>query len=208
MGRKYLIKEIFHTLQGEGFWTGRPACFVRFAGCNLWSGLERDRARDSRRAPCAEWCDTDFAGGAKMSAEEILEGVGRADMVVFTGGEPLLQLDQSLVSALGGRYLALETNGTTPLGVAGLDWVACAPKCLDRMELARADEVKVMWPDLDPIEVRGRLGADFASHWWISPVSRVGGIGDRDVFTRAASLCRTLPGFRLTLQAHKVWGIR
>lgn len=139
MGSAYRVKEIFPTLQGEGHHAGRPAVFVRFTACNLWTGKEQDRIRDSERnaAHCPAWCDTDFVGGDRYAVDELVSAIERAAgpirFVVFTGGEPLLQLDAALVRSLSalGFASAVETNGTVAvsddLRAAGL-WVCVSPK--------------------------------------------------------------------------------
>src|SRR5947209_17269125 len=151
----YAVKEIFHTLQGEGFNAGRPAVFCRFAGCNLWSGREANRAT----AAC-DFCDTDFvgtdgAGGGKFdSAAALADAVaaawpaGRAHrFVVITGGEPLLQLDAPLIDALHARgfEIAVETNGTLP-APEGLDWICVSPKAAQPLALDHGDELKLVYP--------------------------------------------------------------
>src|SRR5579875_1642101 len=150
----YAIKEIFYTLQGEGFHAGRPAVFCRFAGCNLWSGREQDRAT----AIC-RFCDTDFVGagpdgGRFETADALAEAVaarwpgGGAPFVVCTGGEPLLQLDALLVEPLHahGFHIAIETNGTIAPAPAGIDWVCVSPKAGAPLRLTKGDELKVVVP--------------------------------------------------------------
>src|SRR6201996_4626062 len=152
----YAVKEIFYTLQGEGANAGRPAVFCRFAGCNLWSGLERDRAT----ATC-NFCDTDFVGtdgegGGKFAdADALAEAVhamwggaaGGTKLVVCTGGEPLLQLDEEAIRALHARgfRIAIETNGTLPVP-EGVDWVCVSPKADATLVVREGDELKVVYP--------------------------------------------------------------
>jgi 7-carboxy-7-deazaguanine synthase len=170
---RYAVKAVWRTLQGEGAWAGRPAVFVRLAGCNLWSGHEKDRQRDAERsdAHCPLWCDTDFRkeGAAKLSASDLVDEIVRvADeanpddpvrFVVLTGGEPLLQADAALIDALhaAGFEVACETNGTCRLadaftGTDGRfvppDWIVCSPKLpADRLVIETMDELKLVVPD-------------------------------------------------------------
>ncbi|CAK0782193.1 7-carboxy-7-deazaguanine synthase [Gammaproteobacteria bacterium] len=206
----YWVKEIFTTLQGEGTHTGRVAVFCRFAGCNLWSGRERDR----RVAGCS-FCDTDFrgidgpGGGRFESARALAEAVaarwpgGGAPWVVCTGGEPALQLDTSLVDALHheGFEVAVETNGTRPLPV-GLDWICVSPKGGAPLHITTGDELKLVFPqpDLDP----GRFTALGFRHFILQPLDD----GDRDNNLRLAiAYCLVHPQWRLGLQTHKLIGI-
>jgi 7-carboxy-7-deazaguanine synthase (Cx14CxxC type) len=207
----YAVKEAFLTLQGEGMQAGSRAVFLRFAGCNLWSGREADRAT----AQC-RFCDTDFvgtdgAGGGKfdsadaLAAEvEALWGNGREDrLVVVTGGEPMLQLDEALVDALHGRgfRIAAESNGTLP-AVAGLDWLCVSPKAGTDVVQRSGDELKLVWPQagIDPAELEGW---DFG-HFLDQPMDCT----EREAALEAAiALAMERPKWRLTLQAHKVVGL-
>jgi len=207
----YAVKEAFLTLQGEGMQAGSRAVFVRFAGCNLWSGREADRAT----AQC-RFCDTDFvgtdgAGGGKfdsadaLAAEvEALWGDGREGrLVVVTGGEPMLQLDEALVDALHGRgfRIAAESNGTLP-AVAGLDWLCVSPKAGTDVVQRSGDELKLVWPQagIDPAELEGW---DFG-HFLVQPMDCT----EREAALEAAiALAMERPKWRLTLQAHKVVGL-
>lgn len=205
----YQIKEIFYTLQGEGANAGRPAVFCRFAGCNLWSGRERDRGR----AVC-RFCDTDFVGtdganGGRYPAAELaagaaaLWGEGEGRLTVVTGGEPLLQLDTALIDALHaeGFEIAVETNGTRP-APPGLDWICVSPKAGTKVVQRRGDELKLVWPQpgIDPEEL---LGWDF-DHFLIQPMDGP----DRAAATRACidHVMRN-PRWRLSLQTHKLLGL-
>ena len=208
----YSVKEIFYTLQGEGANAGTPAVFLRFAGCNLWSGRERDRA-----AAICRFCDTDFAGvdgpgGGKFRSAAALAGVVAAQwparmrsrrFVVCTGGEPLLQLDRPLVSALRARgfRVAIETNGTLmpPPGVA---WVCVSPKARAPLVLTRGDELKLVYPQAGA-EPERYEGLDF-DHFFLQPMD-----GPRKAAnTRlAVDFCRRRPRWRLSLQIHKLIGI-
>lgn len=207
----YAIKEIFYTLQGEGAQTGRPAVFCRFAGCNLWSGREEDRAT----AIC-RFCDTDFVGtngqggGRFPDAATLAASVaqhwpgGGAPFVVCTGGEPLLQLDDALVAALHDRgfQVAVETNGTIAPAPAGIDWICVSPKEGGPLRLVAGDELKLIVPqpklDMEALErLRFR-------RFSVQPMD-----GPRRVEnTRTAvELCLRRPQWQLSLQAHKLLGI-
>ena len=208
----YTVKEIFYTLQGEGMHAGRPAVFCRFAGCNLWSGREADRAS----AVCT-FCDTDFVGvgpdggrfgTATQLAEAVLsrwphEGGGRP-YVVCTGGEPLLQLDHAAVDALHavGFEVAVETNGTVP-APAGIDWVCVSPKAGAELRLTTGHELKLVFPQPDALPERF-AGLDF-HHFSLQPMEN-----DRTAENTALALgyCLAHPQWRLSLQTHKMLGIR
>ena len=208
----YAVKEIFYTLQGEGAQAGRAAVFCRFAGCNLWSGREEDRAG----AACT-FCDTDFVGtdgpgGGKFATAPALaeavrarwpHGAGGRPLVVCTGGEPLLQLDAPLVDALhaAGFEIAVETNGTQP-APAGLDWICVSPKGRVPLVLTRGDELKLVYPQHDaPPEAFA--GLDFR-HFFLQPMD---GPRQREAMRAAATYCMAHPQWRLSLQTHKVVGI-
>lgn len=212
---RYTVKEIYYTLQGEGFHTGRAAVFLRFTGCNLWSGREADRPT----AVC-RFCDTDFVGtdgpgGGKFdSADSLAQAVaaqwqgnaesnGTPPFVVCTGGEPLLQLDKPLVDALHlrGFQVAIETNGTK-LPPPGIDWICCSPKVGAEMVLRHGDELKFVFPQsgADPQEY---VDLDFR-HFFLQPMDGP----DREKNTELAMrYCRTHPRWRLSLQTHKILGI-
>ncbi len=207
----YAVKEIFYTLQGEGAQAGRAAVFCRFAGCNLWSGREDDRAD----AVC-RFCDTDFVGvdgegGGKFDrADRLADAIAATwrgrhgrPFIVFTGGEPLLQLDQPLLDAVHARGFAcaVETNGTRPVP-ASVDWVCVSPKAGARLELTRGDELKLVYPQpgIDPAAMEG-LAFD---HFWLQPMDGAARIEN----TRAAvAYCLAHPRWRLSVQTHKVVGI-
>jgi 7-carboxy-7-deazaguanine synthase (Cx14CxxC type) len=210
----YAVKEIFYTLQGEGANTGRSAVFCRFAGCNLWTGRERDRSS----AVC-QFCDTDFVGtdgpggGKFATAEELARAVaatwpasaGRDSgrFVVCTGGEPLLQLDTPLVDALHaeGFEIAVETNGTQ-LPPAGLDWICVSPKAGAELVLRNGDELKLVFPQ-DGAEPERYAGLDFR-HFFLQPMD--GPHRERNT-ELAVRYCLAHPQWRLSLQTHKVLGI-
>ena len=208
----YAVKEIFYTLQGEGALTGRPSVFCRFAGCNLWSGREEDRAE----AVC-KFCDTDFVGiegtkgGRYADAEMLADAVadlwpaGETDrFVVCTGGEPLLQLDMPLVAALHERdfEIAIETNGTiTP--PADIDWICVSPKAGAPLVVTRGHELKVVVPQpgLDPLDF---AGLDF-HRFSVQPMDG----SDRVRNTEwAIRFCLAHPQWQLSLQTHKITGVR
>ncbi len=208
----YLVKEIFFTLQGEGFNTGTPAVFCRFAGCNLWTGREEHRSI----AVC-QFCDTDFVGtggvggGKFASAEALAEAIAKTwpasgagePLVVCTGGEPLLQLDGSLVDALHDRgfRVAVETNGTCN-PPAGVDWICVSPKAGADLVLTSGDELKLVFPQpgLAPADV---VGLDF-DHRFIQPMDGP----EREKNTGlAVAYCLEHPSWRLSLQTHKYLGI-
>jgi 7-carboxy-7-deazaguanine synthase len=207
----YAVKEIFHTLQGEGARAGRAAVFCRFAGCNLWSGREADRAK----AEC-RFCDTDFigtdglGGGRFATAAELADAVARCwgtapgpRYVVCTGGEPLLQLDRAIIEALHARdfEIAIETNGTLP-PPDGIDWICVSPKFGTDLVATAGQELKVVFPqpglDLD------RLAGLRFDHFFLQPMDGPA----REENTRAVvAYCLTHPHWRLSLQTHKIIGI-
>ncbi|MEY4883526.1 MAG: 7-carboxy-7-deazaguanine synthase [Pseudomonadota bacterium] len=209
----YQVKEIFYTLQGEGANAGRPAVFCRFAGCNLWTGREEDRSK----AIC-KFCDTDFVGtdgtlGGKYATAEALVAQLAAlwpvhdvanRFVVMTGGEPLLQIDPALISALHaqGFTIAVETNGTIA-APQGIDWLCVSPKAGAEWVQRQGQELKVVWPqpglDLELLEL-----ADFEHHY-LQPMDNLA----RTANTRTCiQLCMARPAWRLSLQSHKITGIR
>ena len=207
----YAVKECFLTLQGEGMQAGSKAVFLRFAGCNLWSGREQDRAE----AQC-RFCDTDFVGtdgegGGKFASpddlaaqvEALWGGSREQRLVVITGGEPMLQLDEALVEALHGRgfRVAVETNGTLP-AVGGLDWICVSPKAGTEVVQRQGDELKLVWPQagIDPAELEGWS----FDHFLVQPMDCAEGEQARDA---AVKLAMERPKWRLTLQAHKLLGL-
>jgi len=204
----YTVKEVFYTLQGEGANTGRPAVFLRFAGCNLWTGREEDRAT----AIC-QFCDTDFLGGTKFAgAEELAEEVAgqwfgngtSKRFVVITGGEPLLQLDRPLIDSLHakGFELAVETNGTIA-APAGIDWICVSPKAGAPIVQRSGDELKVVYPQKGMmLESFERLKFD---HFFVQPMD---GPDVEQNTQLAARYCLEHPKWRLSLQTHKLLGIR
>ena len=208
----YAVKEMFLTLQGEGVQAGRRAVFVRFAGCNLWSGREQDRA-----AAICRFCDTDFVGtdgvgGGKFDDATALTaaacafwGVGEADrFVVLTGGEPMLQVDDALVDALhaAGFEIAIESNGTLPVH-PGIDWVCISPKAGSHVVHRRGDELKLVWPQPGS-DVAELESWDFAHHL-VQPLDSADAARNH---AASIDLVMARPKWRLTLQAHKTLGLR
>jgi 7-carboxy-7-deazaguanine synthase len=209
----YSVKEIFYTLQGEGAQTGRAAVFCRFAGCNLWSGREQDRA-----SAICRFCDTDFAdtnghgGGRFASPEALADTIAQTwpaaatsgkRFVVCTGGEPLLQLDASLIQALHARgfEIAVETNGTVA-APAGLDWICVSPKAGTTLKQTTGDELKLVYPQ--PGAEPGNFAGLAFHNFFLQPMD--GPV--RDTNTRLAlEYCMQHPQWRVSLQTHKLLGI-
>jgi len=210
----YTVKEIFYTLQGEGANSGRPAVFCRFSGCNLWTGREGDRAT----AVCT-FCDTDFVGvgpdGGKFATPGALAAAvrerwpwrgseGAKPLVVCTGGEPLLQLDEPAIDALhaAGFEIAVETNGTQP-APPGLDWICVSPKSTAPLVLTTGDELKLVYPQDDAPPER------FASlrfrHFFLQPMD---GPNVQENTRAAVAYCLAHPRWSLSVQTHKALGIR
>jgi 7-carboxy-7-deazaguanine synthase (Cx14CxxC type) len=207
----YAVKECFLTLQGEGMQTGRRAVFLRFAGCNLWSGREQDRAA----AQC-NFCDTDFVGtdgegggkfaGAPALADHVLGlwgGAAGEKLVVITGGEPMLQLDSALVDALHEREfrVAVESNGTLP-AVEGIDWLCVSPKAGTDVVQRRGDELKLVWPQqgVQPAELESW---DFRN-FLVQPMDCE---APEEALDAAIRLVMDRPRWRLSLQTHKIIGL-
>lgn len=207
----YSVKEIFYTLQGEGFHAGRPAVFCRFAGCNLWSGLERDRAS----AICT-FCDTDFIGtdgpgGGKFRTAEALSkavaGQWPKDalnrFVVCTGGEPLMQMDAALIDAFHAENfeIAIETNGTLK-APEGIDWICVSPKAGAKIEQSQGDELKLVFPQPEnhPDDF---VDLEF-SNLFLQPMDSP--TLDQNT-TAAVNFCKADPRWRLSVQTHKAIGI-
>jgi 7-carboxy-7-deazaguanine synthase (Cx14CxxC type) len=205
----YSVKEIFYTLQGEGAQAGRPAVFCRFAGCNLWSGRESDRAN----AIC-KFCDTDFVGtdgelGGKYAHSEALaaridslwpSSYAASKYVVFTGGEPLLQLDAALIASMHARgfEVAIETNGTLPVP-EGVDWICVSPKVGSELRVGAGNEIKVVIPQA------GQSLSDYESlvfdNFYVQPMDGP----DLERNTRLAiEVCKSNPKWKLSLQTHKL----
>lgn len=209
--RNYAVKELFLTLQGEGAQAGRAAVFCRFSGCNLWSGREKDRSEAACR-----FCDTDFVGtdgdggGAFSTADSLAGAIARAwrggasdRFVVFTGGEPFLQLDDALIEAVHARgfEIAVETNGTIE-PARGVDWLCVSPKAGAPFVATRGSELKLVFPqeNLDPETLRN---LDFA-HFWLQPMD---GAALAENTAAAVAYCLGHPPWRLSVQTHKFIGI-
>ena len=211
----YAVKELFYTLQGEGGQAGRPAVFCRFSGCNLWSGREADRS-----SAICRFCDTEFlgadgpGGGRFASAEGLADAVrdcwpgstaaARRPFVVCTGGEPGLQLDPPLLEALHARgfEVAVESNGTVPLA-SGIDWVCVSPKAGTELLVREGDELKLVFPQ-PGAEPERHLGLDFR-HFFLQPMD---GPLRAENTQRVLEYCLANPPWRMSLQTHKLLGIR
>lgn len=206
----YAVKEIFYTLQGEGTNAGRPAVFCRFAGCNLWTGREADRAK----AVC-QFCDTDFVGtdgeggGRFLTADDLAQacraacGSGGHMLVVLTGGEPMLQVDQDLVDALHAHEftIAIETNGTLPV-LDTIDWICVSPKAGSQLKQTRGHELKLVYPQ-DGVDPADYVDLAFEARF-LQPMDGA----MREANTQAAvAYCKANPEWRLSLQTHKLLGI-
>lgn len=216
----YTVKELFSTLQGEGAHTGRAAVFCRFSGCNLWSGREEDRAS----AVC-QFCDTDFVGinglgGGKFeTASELAESIAKAwtsnaagpqqRYVVFTGGEPLLQLDAALIDALHllGFAIAIETNGTIKVP-KGVDWVCVSPKAGSELIVLQADEIKLVIPQAGHTHIETLLARFEKMDYRNRFLQAMDGPQIQENLALAIKLCQKRPLWRLSVQIHKMIGIR
>ena len=207
----YTIKEIYYTLQGEGYHTGRPAIFIRFSGCNLWSGKEKDR----KKAIC-NWCDTDFLGtngtnGGKYSAKNIKKkildlwplNVESLPYVILTGGEPLLQIDDKLVRNIheAGFEIGLETNGTLN-PPDGIDWICVSPKANTDLILLKGNELKVVYPQ-SGINPRIYEKLQF-EHFFIQPMD---GTDQQKTTKKSKDFVMKNPVWKLSIQTHKILGI-
>jgi 7-carboxy-7-deazaguanine synthase len=218
----YVVKEIFYTLQGEGQNAGRPAVFCRFSGCNLWTGREADR----HKAVC-QFCDTDFVGtgpdggrfadasalaDAVLSRWPVVEGrraTGGRPLVVCTGGEPLLQLDVAAIEALHARgfTVAVETNGTQP-APAGLDHICVSPKAGAGLVLTRGNELKLVFPQAQPEAQPERFAGLAFESFFLQPMDAGDEATTRANTQAALAYCLAHPQWRLSLQTHKLIGIR
>lgn len=217
----YHVKEAFYSLQGEGARTGRASVFCRFSGCNLWSGREVDRARAACR-----FCDTDFVGtdgqhGGRFAEAEALanhlaalwpgmeappERGETTPYVVFTGGEPLLQLDEALIDAMHERgfEVAVETNGTLP-APAGVDWLCVSPKAATPLALMAGDELKLVYPQAEAPPERF-VDLNFR-HFFLQPMDGAPLRSSANHLEAAVAYCLAHPQWRLSLQSHKIMGI-
>ncbi|MGY8783557.1 MAG: 7-carboxy-7-deazaguanine synthase [Fidelibacterota bacterium] len=207
----YSVKEIYYTLQGEGFYTGRPSVFLRFTGCNLWSGKEKDR----KKAIC-DWCDTDFIGndginGGKYLGSEIIKIIKTLwpkkeqskPYIVFTGGEPLIQLDNELIERVhkAGFEIGVETNGTmTP--PSGIDWICVSPKARSNFILKKGNELKVVFPqyEFNPLD---HENLEF-EHFFIQPMD---GLNQKENIRKSEDFVLKYPRWKLSIQTHKILGI-
>lgn len=218
----YTVKELFFTLQGEGAQSGRASVFLRFTGCNLWSGRDEDRAKGS--GGCALWCDTDFVGtdgenggrfpDAAALAQKarslwdraVRNGSGARPYIVCTGGEPSLQLDQALVDALHAHEfeIAIETNGTRPLP-RGIDWVCVSPKARAEIVLERGDELKLVYPQGTEDTEPERFEHLSFRHWFVQPMD---GPAHKESTLACIALCQSRPRWRLSVQTHKLVDIK
>ena len=207
----YTVKEIYFTLQGEGYHTGRPAVFIRFTGCNLWTGLEWDR-----QSAICDWCDTDFVGtdgpnGGKYSATEITniisdlwpESQSSRPYIVCTGGEPLLQMDNTLIETIhdAGFEIGLETNGTI-LPPQGIDWICVSPKSKADFILKKGNELKIVFPQ-SGINPRQHENLEF-EHFFIQPMD---GEKQKENIKKSEEFVFKHPQWKLSLQTHKIVGI-
>ena len=210
----YSVKEIFYTLQGEGAQAGSPAVFCRFAGCNLWTGRESDRA-----SAICRFCDTDFVGtdgtlGGKFEQAEKLAAVIEAQwpagdtahrLVVLTGGEPLLQVDTDLIDALHARgfRIAVETNGSLP-APEGIDWLCVSPKAGAPWVQQQGQELKLVWPQPE-LDLQTMASTGNFQHRYLQPMD---GPDQAANTATCISACLAQPLWRLSLQTHKISGIR
>lgn len=211
----YVVKEIYYTLQGEGARTGRPSVFLRFAGCNLWSGREKDRSR----AVC-KFCDTDFVGtdgtgGGRFKTAEAMAAAVESrwpvagnevrPYVVCTGGEPLLQLDSAAINALHdcGFEVGIETNGTID-APEGIDWICVSPKAGATVVQTRGQELKLVYPQAEPEAQPERFEALDFDHFYLQPLDNVHRIRNTEATIK---YCLNHPRWKLSLQTHKIIGI-
>lgn len=212
----YHVKEAFYTLQGEGAQTGRASVFCRFSGCNLWSGRESDRTKSLCR-----FCDTDFVGtdgqngGRFANAESLADhlhalwpsrAMRSSPYVVFTGGEPLLQLDDALITAMQARgfEVAVETNGTLPVP-PGIDWLCVSPKGKSPLVIESGDELKLVYPQVDaPPE---RFDTLRFTHFFLQPMDTSPREQNSHTVPDTVAYCLRYPQWRLSLQTHKITGI-
>tara|TARA_B100002051_G_C16596146_1_gene565477 strand:- start:5 stop:634 length:630 start_codon:yes stop_codon:yes gene_type:complete len=207
----YKIKEIYYTLQGEGFHTGRPSIFVRFSGCNLWTGLEKDRPT----ANCF-WCDTDFVGtnginGGKYTVREIKsiilnlwpENQNSKPYVVCTGGEPLLQMDDDLIQNMhdAGFEIGIETNGTIN-PPKNIDWVCVSPKAKTNLIIKKGNELKIVYPQYG-MNPKKYEDLEF-EHFFIQPMD---GKNQKNAIKKSKEFVMKHPLWKLSLQTHKTMGI-
>lgn len=203
----YYIKEIFYSLQGEGHHAGKPSVFCRFSGCNMWSGRDVDRA-----ASVCSFCDTDFVGWRRFEEDELVAAlmkpwIGKTCVpnVIFTGGEPALQLTASLIDKLKqlNATVAVETNGTLQLPDAGPYWVTVSPKALEKLVVTEGHEIKLLFP-LEGIPPESVEDLDFR-YYYLQPIDDD---NYKENLAGAIRYCLNNPKWRLSTQGHKVWGLR
>jgi 7-carboxy-7-deazaguanine synthase (Cx14CxxC type) len=208
--RTYKVKEAFYTLQGEGAQAGRAAVFLRFTGCNLWSGREEDR----HDAVC-KFCDTDFIGTdgtnggryTRVQCGELVQSLwpgGGTPYVVCTGGEPLLQLDEALIAELQARgfEVAVETNGTLPVPTT-IDWICVSPKANAKLIVNRGNELKLVFPQTEAAAQPANFTHLAFSHFFLQPKDEAG----KDNTPGTVAYCMAHPQWRVSLQTHKIMGI-
>ena len=231
--KTYRVKSVFRTVQGEGFWAGCPAVFVRLVGCNMWSGHEGDREQDAQRtgADCPLWCDTDFTkeGSEDLTADRLVsrmkEEGGDIRFCVLTGGEPFLQADAALIEALheAGYQVSIETNGTVPIeeafsreegeGIASPDWITCSPKLPEeQLQLEQFDELKLVVPDYRPSDYRNFAKRGIAhevngEERRILQVQPEDGPRLDEAKKLAVKIATENPRWQVSVQAHKMLGI-
>lgn len=208
--KTYKVKEIFYSIQGEGFHSGTPAIFIRFSGCNLWSGKENDR----KKAIC-QFCDTDFVGtdglnGGKYTVEELIKKVlditkeSNCRFAIFTGGEPLLQVDSKLINSLKneGFYLTVETNGTQKVP-KGIDWITVSPKENANFIQKTGNELKLVYPQSNSIP-SNYIGLKF-EHFYLQPKDEN---RPNDNINKTLKYCLMNPKWKISVQSHKILNIR
>jgi 7-carboxy-7-deazaguanine synthase (Cx14CxxC type) len=207
---KYLIKEIFYSIQGEGFHSGKPAIFIRFSGCNLWSGKEIDR----RKAIC-KFCDTDFVGtdgenGGEYTSEELVDKLNSltseygCKFVILTGGEPLLQVNSKLIDSFheNGYYIALESNGTFSVP-QNIDWITISPKKDAKLVQKNGDELKIVLPQKQ-LNPKDYLRLDF-KHFYLQPKEEK--LANNNL-NEVLDYCLRNPKWKISIQLHKILGIQ
>lgn len=201
----FKVKELFYSLQGEGHYAGTPSVFCRFAGCNMWSGREADRLKSA-----CWFCDTDFVGGTTYDEDSLIIAItnlwpgGGAPRVIFTGGEPALQITQSLITRLKLLHfnVAVETNGTIPLPVAGSYWVTVSPKSASTI-LRKGHEIKLLWPN--PLTPPEQYSDQDFEYFYLQPIDDC---SYKENLRSAIDYCLANPQWRLSTQNHKIWGVR
>lgn len=213
MTKKYAIKEIFYSIQGEGYHVGKAAIFIRFTGCNFWNGKE-----ESREKSICKFCDTDFIktdgqNGGKYTDQALIDKLKTLSeackYVVLTGGEPLLQVTYDLVQTLKNNdyYVAIETNGSI-VPHSNIDWICCSPKALDKLVVSKAHELKVVYPSMstyiDPSIYKEVVLAD---HYYIQPRDSIFSQEKLSNVKKCIDFCKEKPLWKLSLQTHKMVGI-